>query len=275
MLHHSIPPKREAIVPQFPHRPRLAVHKFSSCDGCQLALLNLGEGLLELAEQVDIPHFVEMGPVDEDAEVDIALVEGSISTPEEAQRIRAVRARSKYLIAIGACATSGGVQALRNLHRADEWTRAVYASPEHISILDKVTPLSAQVRVDLELWGCPVNGHQVLAAIRALLFGVTPPVNRDKLCGECKRLGVVCVMVAKGVPCMGPVTQTGCGVLCPAHGRDCYACYGPAENANAASLAQRLRANGLGATDVRRRFLSINNAAPAFAEAGASAAQGS
>jgi coenzyme F420-reducing hydrogenase gamma subunit len=275
MLHHSIPPKREAIVPQFPHRPRLAVHKFSSCDGCQLALLNLGEGLLELAEQVDIPHFVEMGPVDEDAEVDIALVEGSISTPEEAQRIRAVRARSKYLIAIGACATSGGIQALRNLHRADEWTRAVYASPEHISILDKVTPLSAQVRVDLELWGCPVNGHQVLAAIRALLFGVTPPVNRDKLCGECKRIGVVCVMVAKGVPCMGPVTQTGCGVLCPAHGRDCYACYGPAENANAASLAQRLRANGLGATDVRRRFLSINNAAPAFAEAGASAAQGS
>ncbi len=148
-------------------------------------------------------------------------------------------------------------------------------SPEHISILDKVTPLSAQVRVDLELWGCPVNGHQVLSAIRALLFGVTPPVNRDKLCVECKRIGVVCVMVAKGVPCMGPVTQTGCGVLCPAHGRDCYACYGPAENANAASLAQRLRANGLGATDVRRRFLSINSAAPAFAEAGASAARGS
>ena len=275
MLHHSIPPKREAIVPQSTHRPRLAIHKFSSCDGCQLALLNLGERLLQLAEQVDIPHFVEMGPVDEDAEVDIALVEGSISTPEEAQRIRAVRAHSKYLIAIGACATSGGIQALRNLHRADEWTRAVYASPEHISILDKVTPLSAQVRVDLELWGCPVNGHQVLSAIRALLFGVTPPVNRDKLCGECKRIGVVCVMVAKGLPCMGPVTQTGCGALCPAHGRDCYACYGPAENTNAASLAQRLRANGLGETDVRRRFLSINNAAPAFAEAGAAAARGS
>ncbi len=252
-------------MPAVPHRPRLAVHKFSSCDGCQLALLNLGDGLLQLAEQVDIRHFVEMGPVDEGAEVNISLVEGSISTPEEAQRIRAVRAHSKYLIALGACATSGGIQALRNLHDAAEWTRSVYASPEHISILDKVTPLSAHVKVDLELWGCPVNGHQVLAAMRALLFGVTPPVNRDKLCGECKRIGVVCVMVARGVPCMGPVTQTGCGVLCPKHGRDCYACYGPAENANSASLAQRLRANGLDEANVRRRFQSINNAAPAFA----------
>jgi coenzyme F420-reducing hydrogenase gamma subunit len=252
-------------MPQVSQRPRLAVHKFSSCDGCQLALLNLGDGLLQLAEQVDIRHFVEMGPVNEDAEVDIALVEGSISTPEELERIRRVRARSKYLIALGACATAGGIQALRNLNDAAAWTSSVYASPEHISILDKVTPLAAHVKVDLELWGCPVNGHQVLAAMRALLFGVTPPVNRDKLCGECKRIGVVCVMVARGVPCMGPVTQTGCGVLCPKHGRDCYACYGPAENANGASLAHRLRANGLDQANVMRRFQSINNAAPAFA----------
>lgn len=256
-------------MPQPQRKPRVAVHKFSSCDGCQLALLNLGERLLQLAEQVQFVHFVEMGPVDEDAEVDIALVEGSISTPEEAERIRAVRANSKYLIAIGACATSGGIQALRNLNDAPEWTRSVYASPEHISILDKVTPLSANIRVDLELWGCPVNAHQVLSAIRALLFGVTPPQNHDKLCTECKRLGVVCMMVARNIPCMGPVTQTGCGVLCPRQGRDCYACSGPAENANAASLARHLGAEGLAAADVRRRFLSINNAAPAFAAVGA------
>jgi coenzyme F420-reducing hydrogenase gamma subunit len=252
-------------VPQPNARPRLAVHKFSSCDGCQLALLNLGEGLLQLTEQVDILHFVEMGPVDEDAEVDIALVEGSISTPEEAERIRRVRARARYLIALGACATSGGIQALRNLGDAAAWTRSVYASPEHISILDKVAPLSAHVKVDLELWGCPVNSHQLLAAMRALLFGVAPPVNRDKLCGECKRIGVVCVMVARGLPCMGPVTRTGCGVLCPTRDRDCYACYGPAENVNAASLAARLRANGLDEAGTRRRFLSINSAAPEFA----------
>ncbi|HMX15589.1 MAG TPA: sulfhydrogenase subunit delta [Rhodocyclaceae bacterium] len=249
-------------------KPRVAVHKFSSCDGCQLALLNLGATLLDVVERVDFVHFVEMGPVDEEAEVDIAIVEGSISTPEEAQRIREVRARSKYLIAIGACATSGGIQALRNLNRAPEWTSAVYASPEYISILDKVTPISANVRVDLELWGCPVNAHQVLSAIRALLFGVVPPQNHDKLCTECKRLGVVCMMVARDLPCMGPVTQTGCGVICPRQGRDCYACYGPAENANAPSLARHLEAGGMDRADVRRRFLSINNAAPAFAVVG-------
>ena len=255
-------------MPKLQSKPRVAVHKFSSCDGCQLALLNLGEGLLNLAEQVQFVHFVEMGPVDEDAEVDIALVEGSISTAEEAERIRAVRANSKYLIAIGACATSGGIQALRNLNDAPAWTRSVYASPEHISILDRVTPVSANVRVDLELWGCPVNAHQVLSAIRALLFGVTPPQNHDKLCTECKRIGVVCTMVAQNIHCMGPVTQTGCGVLCPRQGRDCYACSGPAENANTPSLANRLEANGLSVADVRRRFLGINNAAPTFAKIG-------
>ena len=265
-----MPPGRTSSPP----RPRLAVHKFSSCDGCQLALLNLGDGLLRLTEQVDIVHFAEMGAVDENAAVDIALVEGSVSTPEEAERIRAVRANSKYLIAIGACATSGGIQALRNLNQAQEWTRAVYASPEYISILDKVGPLSEYVKVDLELWGCPVNAHQVLSAIRALLFGVTPPQNRDKLCGECKRIGVVCVMVARGIPCMGPVTQTGCGVLCPTQGRDCYACYGPAENVNGASLAAHFRQIGLSDGSVARRFLSINNASPAFAATGKAALRG-
>lgn len=247
-------------------RPALAVHKFSSCDGCQLALLNLGEGLLALAEQLDIRHFVEMGPVDEHAQVDIALVEGSVSTPEEVDRIRAVRANSRYLVAIGACATSGGLQALRNLADAEAWTRAVYASPEHISLLARATPLSAHVRVDLELWGCPVNAHQVTSAIRALLHGVTPAKNRDKLCGECKRVGVVCVMVTRGLPCMGPVTNTGCGVLCPTQARDCYACYGPAENLNGPALAGRLRELGLSPDAVAGRFLSINSAASAFAE---------
>jgi coenzyme F420-reducing hydrogenase gamma subunit len=251
--------------PQFARRPRLAVHKFSSCDGCQLALLNLGEGLLELAERVDIVHFAEFGAVDEDAAADIALVEGSVSTPHEVERIREVRARSKYLIALGACATSGGIQALRNLADAPSWTRAVYATPQFISTLDRVTPLSAHVRVDLELWGCPVNAHQVLAAMHDLLAGVSPAPSRDKLCMECKRQGHVCVVVAHGKPCLGPVTATGCGVLCPAQGRDCYGCSGPAESPNVAALAARLRGLGLRGRDIGQRFLAIHSAAPEFA----------
>jgi len=246
-------------------RPRVAIHKFSSCDGCQLALLNLGEGLLDLARQFEFVHFAEFGVVDEDAEADIAIVEGSVSTPHEVERIAAIRARSRYLIALGACATSGGIQALRNLHDAPAWTRSVYASPEHIHTLDRASPLSAQVRIDFELWGCPVNARQLQAVLRDLLSGVAPNVSDDKLCMECKRVGLTCVVVAKGMPCMGPVTRTGCGVLCPKLGRDCYGCFGPAERANGAALAAQFGALGLNATDVARRFGSINSEAEAFA----------
>ncbi len=249
-------------------KPRVAVHKFSSCDGCQLAFLNMGEGLLQLAELVDIVHFAEAGPVDPEATVDIAFVEGSVSTPDEAERIQRVRGNSRYLITIGACATAGGLQALRNGANAVEWVSHVYAQPAFIELLATSTPIARHVKVDLELWGCPVNSRQVIAAVRALLFGVAPVDHADKVCLECKRHQAVCVLVARGVPCMGPVTRTGCGALCPTFGRDCYACYGPAENPNTGALARRFTGLGLMPEAVARRFRFINNAAPAFAEAG-------
>jgi coenzyme F420-reducing hydrogenase gamma subunit len=247
----------------------VAVHKFTSCDGCQLAFLNLGEGLLELTRRVDLVHFAEAGPVAPDAAVDVAFVEGSISTPDEAERIERVRANSKYLVAIGACATSGGLQALRNGRDLAEWVAAIYASPEHINALATATPLSEHVHVDLELWGCPVTGRQVLAAVSSLLFGVRPAPERDSVCMECKRDGRPCVVVSKGEPCMGPVTRTGCGALCPGIERGCYGCFGPAEAANTESLGRRFQALGLGNEQIARRFLQINSQAPAFAAAGA------
>ncbi len=249
-------------------KPRVAVHKFSSCDGCQLAFLNLGEDLLRVAERVDFVHFAEAGPIETQAKVDIAFVEGSISTSEERERIQQVRANSRFVVTLGACATAGGVQALRNLADGGQWIAAVYAQPEYIHSLATVTPIASHVKVDLELWGCPVSSRQVLGALRALLFGVVPAEEQDKVCMECKRNQTVCVMVTQGIPCMGPVTRTGCGALCPAFGRDCYACYGPAENPNTAGLAHRLKGLGLAPDDIARRFLFINNAAPVFNEAG-------
>ncbi len=251
------------------HRPRIAVHKFSSCDGCQLAFLNAGEDLLELAHLVDIRHFLEAGIADEYARVDIAFVEGSISTSEELTRIQRVRANSRFVVTLGACATAGGLQALRNLDGSNEaWKHAVYAQPEFIKTLDQADPVGAHIEVDFELWGCPVNGRQVLAAIQQLLFGVTPLDTRDKVCMECKRQHAVCVMVTEGLPCMGPVTRTGCGALCPRFGRDCYACFGPAENLNTDAMSQRLQGLGLPPSDVARRFLFVNSHAPAFHAAG-------
>jgi coenzyme F420-reducing hydrogenase gamma subunit len=250
-------------------RPRLAVHKFTSCDGCQLAFLNLGEPLLELAGLVDIVHFPEAGPVDPEAQVDVAFVEGSISTSDEIERIRTVRRNTRFLITIGACATSGGLQALRNVGDGDAWLREIYPEPEHLRSLAHSEPIAAHARVDLELWGCPVNGRQVVAAIKALLYGVKPVEEHDKVCMECKRRQVVCVMVSKGIPCMGPVTLTGCGALCPAFGRDCYACYGPAEQSNTPALAHRLSGMGLLPADIYRRFSSIQNGAAAFRQTAA------
>lgn len=248
-------------------RPRVAVHKFASCDGCQLAFLNLGEPLLTLAGLVDIVHFVEAGPVDPDASVDVAFVEGSICTADDVERIQRIRKRSNYLVTIGACATAGGLQALRNLGDGKGWIAAVYARPDTLDALATSTPIADHVKVDLELWGCPVSSRQVLAALRALLDGVAPLEENDKVCLECKRRQNVCVLVARGTACMGPVTRTGCGAICPSFGRDCYGCYGPGENLNAPALRQRFAGLGLPAPAIDRRFVSFNAAAPAFRDA--------
>lgn len=246
----------------------VSIHKFSSCDGCQLAFLNAGQELITLAGQVKIVNFVEAGLVDTDSKVDIAFIEGSISTPEEQQRIADIRNNSRYLITIGACATSGGLQSLRNMANSRQWFADIYATPEYISSLPVATPISEHVKVDLQLWGCPVNTRQVMTAIRSLLFDVLPREDHDKVCMECKRQGNPCVMVTSGVACMGPVTRTGCGAICPHHGRDCYACYGPAENINTDALGNRFEGLGLLAEQITGKFLLINNHAPEFKQAG-------
>ncbi|MEJ2398927.1 MAG: sulfhydrogenase subunit delta [Gammaproteobacteria bacterium] len=256
------------IIATFHPRPRVAVHKFASCDGCQLAFLNGGESLLTLASLVEIVHFAEVGVLAPDAEADIAFVEGSIAADKDLQRIQDIRARSRYLVTIGACATAGGLQALRNISDSDGWLGAVYAKPEYLDSLATCTPIAGHVKVDLELWGCPVNGRQVLGAIRSLLSGVVPLDDQDKLCLECKRRGNVCTLVSGGAACLGPVTRTGCGALCPSFGRDCYGCYGPAENSNADALGRRFEGLGLLPEEIARRFLFINSGAPELQEVG-------
>lgn len=255
-------------MPEITAKPRVAVHKFSSCDGCQLAFLDMGEDLLTLAETVDIVHFAEAGMLDEATPVDVAFVEGSLNTQHDLERIQRIRENSRFLITIGACATAGGLQALRNFTDGDAWLQAVYATPEYIDSLATVSPIRDAVHVDLELWGCPVNTRQVLAAVRSLLFGVTPVNDGDKVCMECKRSGAVCVMVAHGTPCMGPVTHTGCGALCPRFERGCYACYGPAENANAESLGHWFEGLGLPPQRVAARFHNITSQVEPFVSAG-------
>lgn len=255
-------------MPETTTKPRVAVHKFSSCDGCQLAFLDMGEDLLTLSAMVDIVHFAEAGMLDADAAVDIAFIEGSLNTRHDLERIQQIRANSRFLVTIGACATAGGLQALRNFTDADAWHSAVYASPEYLDSLATASPIKSAVHVDLELWGCPVNTRQVKGAVRALLSGVTPAVEQDKVCLECKRKQAVCVMVAQGTPCMGPVTRTGCGALCPSFERGCYACYGPAENPNTDALSHWFEGLGLLPEQLREQYHGINSQTEPFTTAG-------
>jgi sulfhydrogenase subunit delta len=245
-------------------RPRLAVLKFASCDGCQLSLLDCEDELLAIAERVEIANFLEASRAVSEGPYDIVLVEGSITTPHDAERIRAVRAQAKVLVTIGACATAGGIQALRNFADIREFISIVYARPEYIATLATSTPISAHVRVDFELRGCPIDKRQLLEVVSALLQGRRPNVSAQSVCVECKRRGTVCVTVAHGVPCLGPVTHAGCGAICPAYNRGCYGCFGPKEGVNTASLAAVWRSLGAAPAEIKRVFRTFNAAAEPF-----------
>lgn len=249
-------------------KPKLAVFKFSSCDGCQLTLLDCEDELLALAGEVRISHFLEATRRVEKGPYDVALVEGSITTPHDIQAIRDVRRQSRVLIAIGACATAGGIQALRNFANVKEFIRKVYAHPEYIDTLTTSTAIADHVSVDFELRGCPINKHQLLEVLNATLNGRRPNIPRHSQCMECKASGVVCRMVAAGEACLGPVTQAGCGTLCPGINRGCYGCFGPAETPNTASLAAALAAQGRDGAEIRRLFRNFNANAEAFRKEG-------
>jgi len=248
-------------------RPSLAVWKFASCDGCQLSLLDCEDELLAVADAVDIAYFPEATSHVAPGPYDVSLVEGSVTTPHDAERIKDVRARSRVLITIGACATAGGVQALRNVSDVDEYRALVYASPEYVRTLPTSTPIAAHVRVDHELRGCPIDRHQLLELLGALLAGRRPGIPVHSVCQECKLRGTACVLVARGTPCLGPVTQAGCGAICPAYGRGCYGCFGPMPGANTAGLEPALRAAGMTGIALDRVYHTFNTAAEGFADA--------
>ena len=253
---------------KLPAKPKLAVWKFSSCDGCQLSLLDCEDELLQLAGSIEIAYFLEASRAKIKGPYDLSLVEGSISTPDELRRIRKIRRQSRHLVTIGACATAGGIQGLRNFARLYDFITAVYAHPEYIDSLATATPIHDHVPVDFELRGCPINKTQLVELISSLLNKRRPNVPRHSQCVECKRKGTVCVMVSQGKACLGPVTQAGCGNLYPSCDRGCYGCYGPSETAETSSLAAYLKADGMPTREVRDLFSTFNAGAEAFRREG-------
>jgi len=245
-------------------KPTVAVYKFSSCDGCQLSLLNMEDELLNLADAVDIAFFLEATRAQRPGPYDIALVEGSITTPHEIERIKEVRAQAKIVIALGTCATAGGIQALRNFADAEAYADVVYGHPEYLHYLKTATPIAEHIMVDMELWGCPVNKAQVIEIFVALLNNRRPNLPPYSVCLECKRRSTPCVIVDKGVPCIGPATQAGCGAICPSIGRGCYGCFGPARDVNTDSMVSILQKTERYPGEAARLFRSISGYAPTF-----------
>ena len=251
-----------------PRKPKLAVWKFASCDGCQLTLLDCEDELLAVAGRIEIANFPEASRAVMRGPYDLSLVEGSVTTEHDAKRIRQVRKSSKFLLTIGACATAGGIQALRNFQDVKEFTSAVYANPKHISALATSTAIADHVPVDFELRGCPIDKGQLLEVVAAYLAGRKPTIPAHSVCIDCKLAGTVCRMVADGTPCMGPVTHAGCGALCPSYERGCYGCFGPKEATNTDSLVQCWKGLGVSRPSLVRAFRSFNANAEPFRRAG-------
>lgn len=245
-------------------KPKVAVLKFASCDGCQLSLLDAEDELLTLCDRFDFVHFAEASSALHPGPYDIAVVEGSITTTEDADRIRKVRADARLLITIGACATAGGIQALRAWGDSEAWIRSIYPSPEYIHSLATSTPIAAHVLVDFELRGCPINVHQLIEALTSFAGGRRPHIPHHAVCLDCKRRGTVCVMVAQGEPCLGPITQAGCGALCPTYNRGCYGCFGPVNGVNPSTLLEEFQRQGHSVEHLVPLLRNFNAAAPIF-----------
>ncbi len=245
-------------------KPKLAVWKFASCDGCQLSLLDCEDELLAVVGELEIAYFLEASRAVVKGPYDLSLVEGSITTPHDEERIHQVRRVSKTIVTIGACATAGGIQALRNFVNVHDYVPIVYATPGYIHTLNKSTPIADHIFVDLELRGCPISKHQLVELISASLTGRKPNIPLHSVCMECKQRGNVCVTVAQGLPCLGPVTQTGCDALCPGYLRGCFGCFGPKELPNTASLATHWTGQGMAKLEVVRRFRGFNAYAEPF-----------
>ena len=215
-------------------RRSLAVWKFASCDGCQLSILDCEDELLALAGELDIAYFAEAGLERVDGEYDISIVEGSITTAHDAERIREIRARSRRLVSIGACATAGGIQALRNFADVEDFVSVVYASPQYISTLQDSTPIADHVAVDFELNGCPPDKGQLLELISAYLNERKPQIAGHSVCIECKRLHL-CKFNAGMQP---RAVRTEKKLVCP---RACHPLFQNVEAANSGRVRVDIR----------------------------------
>ncbi|MCD6364965.1 MAG: NADH:ubiquinone oxidoreductase [Planctomycetes bacterium] len=233
-------------------KPRVAFFDFAGCEGDQLQIINLEEKLLDLLELVEIVSFREASTAHSD-DYDIAFIEGSITREADAERLKEIRKNAKLVVAIGACATIGGINALKNLHSLDEVKRYVYGDDAKFFDTYATRPVDAVVKVDAYVHGCPIDRDEFLRVVKALLIGKKPELPNHPVCVECKAAENVCVF-EKGQFCMGPVTRAGCNACCVTQGSICWGCRGFVDNPNTDAQKEILAKYGLDLRDVMRKF---------------------
>ncbi len=237
-------------------KPRLGIFSLTGCAGDQLQILNMEDQLLDLVSRFVIVDFQEGSSYKEPGPVDIAFVEGTVSTEHDLVKLREIRGRSKLLIAFGNCAIHGCIQAMRNKDSSlEEKLKDVYGvEPGYFDALES-KPISEYIKVDLEIPGCPVEKTETLKAVTSLLHGDLPQRFTYPVCVECKLNEYPCVVIEEGKPCLGPVIKAGCGARCPGLGLDCIGCRGPVEGAgNFAAEYQMLLDLGYDEKDIIDRL---------------------
>ncbi len=233
-------------------KPKIAFFDFTGCEGCQLNKLNLENDLLGLLELVDIVEFREA--MDDRADhYDVAFIEGSISTPTCVQRIYDIRRRSDILVSLGACAVQGGVNAMRNLQPADAVQEAVYGEAKYLFPSIPVQPVSAYVKVDYVVRGCPMSTPEFLHILKSLVLGRKPEIFDHAVCVECKLSENECVL-DKGQFCLGPVSRAGCNAICPANGQYCTGCRGLVSNVNIGGAIGMLQRHGFSRKEALKKL---------------------
>ncbi len=236
-------------------KPRIAIFDFACCEGCQLQIVNLEEEILDLLGVADVVEWRE-AISDQSDKYDIAIIEGSITRPEDEERIKKIREKAGVLIALGACATTGGINKLKNNFKLNDVKQYVYADNADMPHLDTAATKAVDevVKVDFKVHGCPIDRSEFTYIVRSLLLGKTPEIPDYPVCVECKAKGNPCLW-EDGQVCLGPVVRAGCGARCPSSGFRCFGCRGYVDNPNVDAAKEVINKYGLDVDDLKTKMV--------------------
>ncbi len=233
-------------------KPKIAFFDFASCEGDQLTVINLEEALLDVLQHVEIVSFRE-AMKEHSNDYDIAFVEGSCTRASDEERLKTIRKNAKIVVAIGACATCGGINAIKNTRPLETVRKEVYGDKWELFDTYPTRAIDEVITVDYKVHGCPMTKSEFVKVVKALLTGTKPEIPNYPVCVECKQAGNICVF-EKGQTCVGPITRAGCEACCVTEGAVCWGCRGLIDDPNADAHIEVLEKYGLTVEELTSRM---------------------